>query len=211
MTTHTDDSLGSTDVPTVEGLMELARQYAHAYFNTYSGDGQRAEAFMQDRKGKLEAYARRLASLGSIPAGEAGEHRQGCEALGGYGHGVGPCTCGAVPSPAPVAAVRMLTSEEIDKLVQDSAMIQDSARGLIKRTAYKTLEVNGLTLGAAAPAGGETTLSDEQCDAIYDALHNWAMDVDQYDFGLPQVSGGGKEGGREVIRRALLSAGARHA
>lgn len=23
------------------------------------------------------------------------EHKPGCEALGGYGHGVGPCTCGA--------------------------------------------------------------------------------------------------------------------
>lgn len=21
------------------------------------------------------------------------EHRQGCDALGGYGHGIGPCTC----------------------------------------------------------------------------------------------------------------------
>ena len=28
------------------------------------------------------------------------EHRQGCDALGGYGHGIGPCTCGASPQPA---------------------------------------------------------------------------------------------------------------
>ena len=25
-------------------------------------------------------------------------HRQGCDALGGYGNGIGPCTCGAQPS-----------------------------------------------------------------------------------------------------------------
>lgn len=47
------------------------------------------------------------------------------------------------------------------------------------------------------------SLTDAQCDAIFDALHNWAMDVDNYEFGLPQVSGGGKETGRGVIRRAL--------
>lgn len=51
-------------------------------------------------------------------------------------------------------------------------------------------------------------LSDAQCDAIFDALHNWAMDIDQYEFGLPQASGGGKEGGREVIRKALRAASA---
>lgn len=32
----------------------------------------------------------------------ADAHKPGCEALGGYGHGVGPCTCGAdTPSAAP--------------------------------------------------------------------------------------------------------------
>lgn len=28
------------------------------------------------------------------------EHKFGCDALGGYGHGVGPCSCGAVPPAA---------------------------------------------------------------------------------------------------------------
>lgn len=27
------------------------------------------------------------------------EHRQGCPATGGYGHGVEPCTCGAITGP----------------------------------------------------------------------------------------------------------------
>jgi len=30
---------------------------------------------------------------------EAVAHKQGCEALGGYGHGVGPCSCGAESPP----------------------------------------------------------------------------------------------------------------
>lgn len=36
----------------------------------------------------------------------ASEHKSGCDALGGYGHGVGPCSCGAsdkVKLPEPVA------------------------------------------------------------------------------------------------------------
>ena len=29
----------------------------------------------------------------------ANDHKPGCDALGGYGHGVGPCTCGALTAP----------------------------------------------------------------------------------------------------------------
>jgi len=30
------------------------------------------------------------------------QHKPGCDALGGYGHGIGPCQCGAAPpQPAP--------------------------------------------------------------------------------------------------------------
>jgi hypothetical protein len=42
------------------------------------------------------------------------DHKPGCEALGGYGHGVGPCTCGA-DTPAPV-----LTDEQIEDLIGSS-------------------------------------------------------------------------------------------
>ncbi|MDR5839371.1 hypothetical protein [Caballeronia sp. LZ034LL] len=43
-----------------------------------------------------------ITALSSALATEGGEatpieHRQGCSALGGYGHGVGPCDCGAAP------------------------------------------------------------------------------------------------------------------
>lgn len=49
--------------------------------------------------GKLEAYG--IQSTHHQPAQQevpqAAEHRQGCEALGGYGNGVGPCTCKQEP------------------------------------------------------------------------------------------------------------------
>lgn len=47
--------------------------------------------------------------------------------------------------------------------------------------------------------------SDEQCDAVYEALHDWACNVNDTDYGLPFIEGGGKEAGREVIRQALAS------
>jgi hypothetical protein len=34
---------------------------------------------------------------------EKKEHRPGCEALGGYGHGIGPCDCGADAAPQPAS------------------------------------------------------------------------------------------------------------
>jgi hypothetical protein len=45
-------------------------------------------------------------------------------------------------------------------------------------------------------------LTDEECDAIYDALDDWAREFDSSEFGLPRICGGGAEGGRVVIRRA---------
>lgn len=48
----------------------------------------------------VDAYARQaIAADRAVRAGDAPkqvevEHRQGCDALGGYGHGVGPCSCG---------------------------------------------------------------------------------------------------------------------
>ena len=45
-------------------------------------------------------------------------------------------------------------------------------------------------------------LSDDECDAIYAALNAWARDVDEYDFGLPAIAGGGMEAARAIIREA---------
>ena len=44
-----------------------------------------------------------LAKWGTPPAG-AGEHKPGCPALGGYGHGVGECCCGTTPQPTQAQA-----------------------------------------------------------------------------------------------------------
>jgi hypothetical protein len=49
-------------------------------------------------------------------------------------------------------------------------------------------------------------LTKEQCDAIYDALNAWAIEIDAYHFGLPMAAGGGKEGARQIIRAALAKA-----
>lgn len=46
-------------------------------------------------------------------------------------------------------------------------------------------------------------LTDEECDAIYEALDDWAREFHRLEFGLPRICGGGAEGGRVVIRRAL--------
>jgi len=40
----------------------------------------------------------------TTPASGPIQHRQGCDALGGYGHGVGSCTCGAVEGAQPHSA-----------------------------------------------------------------------------------------------------------
>lgn len=58
-------------------------------------------------------------------------------------------------------------------------------------------------LYAAAP---RASVTDAECDAIYQALNDWARDVDSYDFGLPMYSGGGAEAARDVIRKALEAA-----
>jgi hypothetical protein len=56
---------------------------------------------------------------------------------------------------------------------------------------------------ALSTESAQQPLTDEKCDAIYRALDSWARGFDEYEFGLPQVCGGGGEGGREVIRHAL--------
>ena len=45
-------------------------------------------------------------------------------------------------------------------------------------------------------------LTDEQCDAIYTALDEWAKEFDRYEFGLPSHCGDGMVGGRAIIRAA---------
>lgn len=60
-------------------------------------------------------------------------------------------------------------------------------------------------LAVQQPVQGPTqqSLTDEQCDAIYTALDQWAREFDQYEFGLPSHCGDGIVGGREIIRCAF--------
>jgi hypothetical protein len=81
----------------------------------------------------------------------------------------------------------------MDKYVARQAWFA-AAKPLLERIAALTAQVE-------QPA--QQPLTDEKCDAIYRALDTWARGFDEYEFGLPQVCGGGGEGGREVIRHAL--------
>jgi hypothetical protein len=53
---------------------------------------------------------------------------------------------------------------------------------------------------------GAVPLTDEQCDAIYEALDSFGREVDHYEFGLPYCASDGetlaKTEAREVIRQA---------
>jgi len=48
---------------------------------------------------------------------------------------------------------------------------------------------------------GATTLTDDQCDAIYTALDEWAAEISVDEYGLPAV----KESARGIIRAALAA------
>lgn len=58
------------------------------------------------------------------PAIEASEHKPGCDALGGYGHGVGPCSCGAENRPA-----QDDVREDLESLLDDVTAIDTWYRG----------------------------------------------------------------------------------
>lgn len=111
----------------------------------------------------------------------------------------------------------IITDQEIDRLIQGNRYpktlygARNLARAIEKATVAAWLGLRiaelerSLALLASTPAPAQQPLTDEQCDAIYMALDSWAREFDAYEFGLPQVCGGGGEGGREVIRRALRS------
>lgn len=46
-------------------------------------------------------------------------------------------------------------------------------------------------------------LTDEQCDAITEALDDWATDFSSYEFGLPLHWRENKARAREIIRSAI--------
>lgn len=50
-------------------------------------------------------FARAVLAKWAAPPAVAGEHKPGCPALGGYGHGVEECCCGATPQPTQAQAL----------------------------------------------------------------------------------------------------------
>ena len=71
-------------------------------------------ALLGDRQfSTIGAVREALRRWGTPPAG-AGEHKPGCPALGGYGHGVGECCCGTTPQPTKAQSGAVpLTDEQI--------------------------------------------------------------------------------------------------
>jgi len=69
-------------------------------------------ALLGDRQfSTIGAVREALRRWGTPPAG-AGEHKPGCPALGGYGHGVGECCCDTAPQPTQAQTVAVpLTCE----------------------------------------------------------------------------------------------------
>jgi hypothetical protein len=51
-------------------------------------------------------------------------HKQGCEALGGYGHGIGPCTCQPMSTEAQKLGGRLTKlADSLDKSLSDGAYV----------------------------------------------------------------------------------------
>jgi hypothetical protein len=108
-----------TKEKSIDGLMELVEKFGAARWETGCAESE-----------NHPAYARRSdASAANLIA-----------AIRAYAQSlVQP----DVDAPAQTD-VRMLTSDELDDLVRDAFLTGDSARGMIKRAAYKAFEVNAL-------------------------------------------------------------------
>lgn len=106
---------------TVDGLMELVHTAMIARLTA------RRESEVDEAKAKVRAYATSLAQAKAAPvAGERDTHKQGCDALGGYGHGVGPCSCGAQPAQPDHSA---LLRQAVDAL-EDVTFVIDAMLGI---------------------------------------------------------------------------------
>lgn len=61
-------------------------------------------------------FARAVLAKWAAPPAVAGEHKPGCPALGGYGHGVEECCCGATPQPTQAQATATPDENQLEKL-----------------------------------------------------------------------------------------------
>ena len=78
-------------------------------------------ALLGDRQfSSIGAVREALRRWGTPPAG-AGEHKPGCPALGGYGHGVGECCCDTTPQPTQAQAGAVpLTDEQLAAMMRET-------------------------------------------------------------------------------------------
>lgn len=108
----------------------------------------------------------------------------------------------AAPQPAQQPDSGVMELAESVGLIGPSSRTDDLHEAIQR---FHDLIVVNASIKAArhfADSLAQQPLTDEQCDAIYMALDNWAREFDEYEFGLPHSCGGGVEGGREIIRNA---------
>jgi hypothetical protein len=217
MTTHTDDSLGSIPVlpcPFCGVTLEVNDNRRDLYVRRYGTHYQHPinDCYLSDTEvtpSQVAEWNRRPAPAAAVrltePMVEAAYQVFVAEGWKVGLHELRGTLRKAIPAAITLgaAAVRVPERDEITVNLVRLA-------GLDKHKARECEEIvrQVLSRGAAAPAGGETTLSDAQCEAIYAALGEWTVSLNDDYFGLPNDPELEKAAWN-VIRRALLSAGAR--
>ena len=71
-------------------------------------------ALLGDRQFSTIGAVREALRRWGTPPAVAGEHKPGCPALGGYGHGVGECCCDTAPQPTQSQAGSVSLTDDPD-------------------------------------------------------------------------------------------------
>jgi len=100
-------------------------------------------------------------------------------------------------------AYRIKTFKSVHKFVVRADVAEEEEHKLGQVYGPENIAVDALFLAPQPQEVEAAVMTDDQCDAIYNALDEWAREFDSHEFGLPQVCGGGVEGGRGIIRRAI--------
>ena len=97
-------------------------------------------------------------------------HRPGCDALGGYGQGVGPCSCGAIPASLQVVAYGFFSGHGNHFQEKVSPELQELAHGgnfvwaPLVRLSFAQAAIDGLQADLAKMTGRR--------DNLHNALHS---------------------------------------
>lgn len=112
-------------------------------------------------------FARAVLAKWGTPPAVAGEHKPGCPALGGYGHGVEDCCCGATPQPTQAQAGQ-LADEQIEDLLECGNPTDEEKR-LIRMGWDAARNAQAVQAGAVPLTASKEVsmaMSDEQIDMI---------------------------------------------